>query len=120
MGKITIAGRVPAAETNGLGPYSDKLMVEPLKLVPVVAMVAVMKITEKTETGEKYPTIAIHHVEIVPEKHRKAFAKMLGDALADRTGAQQLPFDLDASVPMKDPFPEPPEEAESGEGGDED
>jgi hypothetical protein len=107
MGKITLSGAIPAAETNGLGNVSDALMKEPLKLVPVLAMICVDKITTKTRTGETYPTIAVQHWEICPDRHQAAFAQMLGDALGDRTGAQFLPFEIGEQAPMKEePFPE--------------
>lgn len=107
MGKITLSGAMPGAETNGLAAASKELMEQPLKLVPVLAMICVDKITTKTRTGEVYPTIAIQHWEVAPERHQAAFAQMLGDALGDRTGAAFLPFEIGDEAPMKEePFPE--------------
>lgn len=110
MGKITLSGAIPGEATNGLGDHAKGFIEQPLKLVPVVAMVAVSKIVTKTETDETYPTLKVHHWEVVPEKHRKAFGKILGDALGARTGAQELPFPDGGEVPLRDadsnPFPE--------------
>lgn len=107
MGKITLSGAVPGAETNGLAAHSKEFTEEPLRLTPVLAMVCVDKIVTKTRTGETYPVVAWQHLEIVPERHQQAFAQMLGDALADRTGASFLPFEIGDEAPMKEePFEE--------------
>lgn len=105
MGKITLGGSIPGDNNDGLGPHSKGFMEEPLELVNVVARVAVSKITEKPETGERYPTLKIHHWEIVPDEHQKAFGKIIGDAFGTRTGMLELPFP-EGEVPLKDPFPE--------------
>jgi hypothetical protein len=106
-GKITLSGALPGAETNGLAASSKEFIDQPLKLVPVLAMVCVDKIVTKTRTGETYPVVAWQHLEVVPERHQAAFAQMLGDALGDRTGAAFLPFEIGEEAPMKEePFPE--------------
>jgi hypothetical protein len=112
--RIQLSGQMPPEATNGLTPHGKEFLDTPLRLVPVLAMVAVSKKIEKTETGEQYAVVRLHHVEVVPEKHRLAFSDMLGDALADRTGQAMLPFEIDAEVPMKesDEFPEEDEAPE--------
>ena len=110
MGKITLAGRIPGDNNNGLGPYSmqwieDYKPGDNPKLYNVVAKVAVAKIVTNTETGITYPVLAVHHWELVPAEHQAAFGEIIGDAFGGRTGAQELPFP-DGQVPLRDPFPE--------------
>ena len=106
MGRITLAGSLPAENHDGLTQSSKDFMDMPLELVDVVARVAVVKITEKPETGERYPTLRIHHWEIVGGEHSDAFKKIIQDQYMKRTGMLELPFP-DGEVPMKeDPFPE--------------
>lgn len=107
MGKITLGGSIPGDNNDGLGPHSKDFIDDPLTLVNVVARVAVTKIVTKTETGETYPTLKIHHWEIVPADHQKAFGQMIGDAFGARTGMLELPFP-EGQVPLKEeePFPE--------------
>jgi hypothetical protein len=110
MGKWSLSGAIPGDNNDGLGQHSKDLVEQPLRLVNVVARVAVSKVITNTETGVTYPVVKIHHIEAVPAEHQEMFGKMIGDAFGARTGAQELPFPEDW-VPMKDPFPE--EEAEA-------
>lgn len=118
MGKITLGGTIPGDNNDGLGPHSKGFMDEPLHLVNVVCRVSVGKITEKPETGERYPTMRIQHWEIVPDDFQAQFGDIIGAAYGRRTGFQEpdeLPFPT-GQVPLKDPFPE----ETSASAGDED
>jgi hypothetical protein len=120
LGKITLGGSIPGDNNDGLGPSSKEFLDEPLRLVNVVARVAVSKITEKPETQERYPTLRIHHWEIVPDDMQETFGGIIGTAFGRRTGfhePDQLPFP-DGEVPLHDPFPE--EASTAGEGGGDD
>lgn len=120
MGKITLGGAVPPDNNNGLAPYAQEFIDgykpgQPLQLVTVVARVAVTKIITKTETGETYPVLRWHHIEVVPEEDQAAAGKILGNAFGQRTSADELPFP-EGTVPLKDdPFPEDPDFGEDGE-----
>lgn len=108
MGRITLGGSIPGDNNDGLGPSSKEFLDEPLRLVNVVARVAVVKITEKPETQERWPTLRIHHWEIVPDDRQEVFGEILGTAFGRRTGfhaPEELPF-ADGQVPVSDPFPE--------------
>lgn len=108
MGRITLGGSIPGDNNDGLGPSSKEFLDEPLRLVNVVARVAVVKITEKPETQERWPTLRIHHWEIVPDDKQEVFGEILGTAFGRRTGfhtPEELPF-ADGQVPLRDPFPE--------------
>jgi hypothetical protein len=104
--RVQLSGQMPPEATNGLSQHGKDFYESPLTLVPVVAMVAVVKKIEKTEDGEKYSVLKFHHIEVVGEENRAAFAEILGDELGRRTGADQLPFESGGEVPVKDPFPE--------------
>lgn len=110
MGKITLAGRIPGDNNNGLGPHST-VMLDDYKpgdnprLYNVVARVSVAKIVTNTETGVTYPVLAVQHWELVPAEHQAAFGEIIGGAFGSRTGQLELPFP-EGQVPLKDPFPE--------------
>jgi hypothetical protein len=105
--RVQLSGQMPGEETNGFTPRGKEFWDDPLKLVPVLAMVAITKKVEKTETGEQQVVARFHHIEVCPERHQQVFAGMLGDALGDRTGAAFLPFGIGEQAPMKEePFPE--------------
>lgn len=114
MGKITLSGAMPDEIGNGLAPFADDFMGHEKVVVPVVAFLAVDKVTRKVRTGEEYPTLALLHWEVVTDdKDILAHGEILGRRLGARTGAQELPFSAGDVVPPKgDPFPEedPPEE----------
>ena len=108
MGKITLGGSIPGDNNDGLGPSSKEFLEHPLRLVNIVARVAVVKITTKPETQEEWPTLRIHHWEIVPNDKMDEFGDIIGTAYGRRTGfheAEELPF-ADGQVPIRDPFPE--------------
>lgn len=106
MGKITLSGAMPGDNNNGLAPHSKDFLQNPLKIVTVIAQVAVSKITEKPETNEVSPTIRVHHWEIVLPEDLPAVAKALGNAFGQRSGALELPFEDGAEIPVREPFPE--------------
>lgn len=100
MGKITISGAVPGPETNGLGPWSDRLMSEGRILYPVVALVTVDKVVDDRKHGTQYPVISIAHWELLTEDPEvKGHAELLGGALTRRTGQLALPFGAGDEAP---------------------
>jgi len=106
MGKITLSGAMPGDNNNGLAAHSKDFLEDPLKIVTIVAQVAVSKITEKPETNEVSPTIRVHHWEIVLPEDQPAVAKALGNAYGRRSGAMELPFETGTQIPVREPFPE--------------
>lgn len=108
MGKITISGAMPDEIGNGLAPFADDFMGHEKVVVPVVAFLAVDKVTRKVRTGEEFPTLALLHWEVVTDEGDiKAHADILGRRLAVRTGAAELPYEAGGQAPAKgDPFPE--------------
>ena len=103
---ITLSGAMPGQETNGLAPYAKTIMDNDTILYPVVAMLAVSKVTKKVKTGEVYPTMAVAHWELVQgDENVKAHAHLLGGALSERSGMLTLPFEAGEDS-RTDPFPE--------------
>lgn len=110
MGKITISGAMPDEIGNGLAAFSEDFMSHEKVVVPVVAFLAVDKVTRKVRTGEEFPTLALLHWEVVTDEGDiKAHAEIVGRRLAARTGAAELPFEAGGVVPAKgDAFPDDP------------
>jgi hypothetical protein len=118
VGKITISGAVPGPETNGIGPWSDKLMEGGRILYPVVAMITVDKVVDDKKHDVQYPVLAIAHIELVTtEEDVKAHAALLGSALGMRTGAMALPFEAGDEAPGG-PDAMPPDPADGNEDGE--
>lgn len=114
MARITLSGAMPEDLNNGLANYADQFMENDTLIYPVVAFVAVDKITRKVRKPETYPTLAVLHWELVTEDGDvKEHARIISARLGQRTGAQELPFEAGAEVPIKDAFPEDPAEIES-------
>lgn len=109
MTRITLSGAMPDEIGNGLAPFAQDFMDHEAVVVPVVAFVAVDKITRKVRKPELYPTLTVLHWEVVTdEPDIKAHAGIIGGRLAARTGAQELPFEAGAELEPKDKFPDDP------------
>jgi hypothetical protein len=108
---------MPEEAVNGLAPYAKEFMEDPTVAHLVVAVVSVQKTVKNHDKNEEHPVLRIRHWELVPTRDKAKVAKALGNALADRTGAAELPFVDGQEVPVKsadDPFPEDPAFAEGG------
>jgi hypothetical protein len=105
--RVTLAGAMPAEETNGLLAHAKDFLEDPLRLRLVVCVVSSGKTVANHDKNETHPVIRIRHWELVPDADRKTVADVLGRALADRTGMMELPLEPDSENPVKDePFPE--------------
>lgn len=115
---ITLSGAMPKEDRNGLAPFRDQLLENPLIYVPVVAYVAVDKITRKPRTGEEYPVLAVEHWEaLTAEEDVKAHTDLIGRVFSQRTGKLALDFGAGDEVPST-AFPEETPGADEDEPGD--
>jgi len=106
MEKITLGGGLPPEETNGLATEAIQkaFLDHPKHAVLVVAVVSSQQTRTNHDKGITYPVLSIRHWEVVPEEHRAAVAKVLGDALAARTGLVALPFEPGGEVIPLEPL----------------
>lgn len=109
MSRITLSGAMPDEIGNGLAPFAQEFMDHDTVVIPVVAFVAVDKITRKVRKPELYPTLTVLHWEVVTEEADiKTHGEIIGRRLGARTGAVELPFEAGAKLEPKDQFPDDP------------
>lgn len=89
---------------DGLGPYADQLVNDPMQTLVIVAVAEVSRITDLPHEGVKQPTIRITHLELCVEGDDSLRAtNLLQKLYAARTGredgSQPSLFDDDGQDP---------------------
>jgi hypothetical protein len=99
MPDLSLSGRLPSGDHNGLAAQLSELLAEPK--APRVAIVAydVGKITTDSDSGEQTPTIRIRAIEpITPTDDAAEIKRLLRRAAERRTGKAELPLDLERAL----------------------
>lgn len=120
--RVAISGQVPGDEVNGLKSRAKELRASPRQLRLIIGIVDVAKVTRNVDKDFEYPTVRFRHIELVPEEFIHDASAILGKALGDRTGMDQLPFEHGGQVPLTfdadDGWPDEDAEGEPAEGAE--
>lgn len=98
-GAASLSGALPDGPSNGLAAIAADLVTNPTKVHVVVALVDVIRITEKVDDGTRVPTVRIRRVEVITDAgDAKQMRNLLQRECERRTGSTVLPFELEEDV----------------------
>ena len=93
---VTLSGRLPGDDKDGLGDLSPHFTDHPERLHLVVGLVSTTKVTRDVESDEEIPTIRFRHIEACEASSNQA--KVLREAIetlyGERTGKWSLPGEI--------------------------
>jgi len=99
MDSLKLAGTLPPEhDRNGLDSIAAEMVKNPGVLVPVIMLVDVKAITERTDTGDHIGTLRVRHIEPIGPKDRDAGHRLFRRARERRTGKNMLPIALEEEV----------------------
>lgn len=96
---VSVSGRLPDGEGNGLSLIVSDLARNPKKLHVCIALLDCRKVTTDADSGEIVPTARIRRIEpITDEEDMKLAENLMRRALDQRTGREALPYDLEEEI----------------------
>ena len=96
---VSVSGRLPDGDGNGLGAIVSDLIRDPKKLHVCIALVDCRKITTDADSGDAIPTARIRRIEVVLDSEDMKLAEnLMRRALDRRTGREALPYDLEQEI----------------------
>jgi hypothetical protein len=104
MGEISVSGKLPAGDGNGLVAIYRQLIQQALGEIPpalhvCVALVDCRKLNVDGDTHETVPVARIRRIEVIGRSEDKKVAEdLMRRALDERTGRETLPYDLDEEL----------------------
>lgn len=98
MAELSMAGKLPAGERNGLTALLPELLDAPTKVRPAIVLIDVSKITEDPSTGDRVPTVRIRAVEPIDGTDAAEVDRMMRRAAERRTGKVELPLELEREI----------------------
>lgn len=105
---VSVSGRLPDGDGNGLTAIVSDLVRDPKKLHVCIALVDCRKVTTDADSGEIVPTARLRRIEVILDgEDMKVAENLMRRALDRRTGREALPYDLEQEI--RAAFPEDPE-----------
>jgi hypothetical protein len=95
MAEISLSGKLPRGDANGLSPIVRSLIAEPEKVHALVLLVDCVRITTETETGETIPTMRIRRAEVISHADLKEAQRLIRRGWEKRAGDTVLPIELE-------------------------
>ena len=96
---VSVSGRLPDGDGNGLNTVLSDLIRDPKKLHVCIAIVDGKKVTTDADSGETVPTARIRRIEVLlDEDDMKVAERLMRRALDRRTGREALPYDLEEEI----------------------
>ena len=104
MGDISVSGKLPAGDGNGLVAIAQQLINQamgdsPPKIHLCVALVDAAKVTVNADTHELIPMARIRRIEVIMEPEDvEVLRSLMSRALDQRTGREALPYNLEREI----------------------
>lgn len=113
---VSVSGRLPDGDGNGLSAIMSDLIRYPKKLHVCICIMDGKKVTTDADSGETVPTARIRRIEVLlDEEDMKLAEGLMRRALDRRTGREALPYDLEQEI--RAAFPGAVEDYENDETG---
>lgn len=95
MADVTLRGKLPGGDSNGLAKIAGSLVKNPHKVHAVIALVDSSKTITDNDTGDAVPVVRIRRIEVILPKDLGQAEKLLRRALEERTGQITLDMELE-------------------------
>src|SRR5690349_22344274 len=96
---VSVSGRLPEGDGNGLSAIMSDLIRDPKKLHVCICILDGKKVTTDADSGETVPTARIRRIEVLlDEEDMKLAENLMRRALDRRTGREALPYDLEQEI----------------------
>jgi hypothetical protein len=113
---VSVSGRLPDGDGNGLSAIMSDLIRYPKKLHVCICIMDGKKVTTDADSGETVPTARIRRIEVLlDEEDMKVAEGLMRRSLDRRTGRESLPYDLEQEI--RAAFPGAVEDYEDEETG---
>jgi hypothetical protein len=96
---VSVSGRLPDGDGNGLSAIMSDLIREPKKLHVCICILDGKKVTTDADSGETVPTARIRRIEVILDEEDMQLAEnLMRRSLDRRTGREALPYDLEQEI----------------------
>ncbi|MGH3190004.1 MAG: hypothetical protein ACRDOL_22615 [Streptosporangiaceae bacterium] len=95
---ISVAGKLPDGDGNGLMAIRSALIRRPHKCHVVIGIVDCSKITTDPDSGVIKPTARFRRLEVITDDDLLTAELLMQRALDARSGGEQMSFDLEADL----------------------
>lgn len=96
MTAVTLSGRLPTDDKDGLAAIAAKFTDHPDHFHLVVGLVSCTKVTKDVESDEEIPTVRFRHIEACPasSNHAATLRQVIENLYGERTGKWALPGEI--------------------------
>jgi hypothetical protein len=96
---VSVSGRLPDGDGNGLSAIVSELVRDPKKLHVCICILDGKKVTIDADSGETVPTARIRRIEVILDEEDMQLAEnLMRRSLDRRTGREALPYDLEQEI----------------------
>lgn len=126
MGEISLSGRLPKGDANGLGVMARDMIRDPEQVHAVILLIDTTRLITECDTGECIPVARIRRAEAISDADLKEAQRLIRRGWEKRAGDTVLPLELedDLTAIFKDvdlsKEPEKPRDTAEEGGGDKD
>lgn len=98
MTEISLSGKLPRGDANGLGPLARALIQEPEQIHAVIILLDCTKIVTEVDTGETIPVARIRRAEAIRPADMREAQRLIRRAWEQRSGDTVLPMELEDDI----------------------
>lgn len=102
MPDVTMSGKLPNDDRNGLPSILTDLLDNPNQVRPVLALIDVVSVKTTPSTGERIPTLRVRSIEPIVGADAEEIDRMLRRAVERRTGKVELPLEMEREIDALD------------------
>jgi len=94
MPDVTLSGKLPGGNANGLSQIIKSLIEEPDRVHALMVLVSTAKLVTEVDTGETVPALRIRRVEVIRDEDLAQAQGLILRSWEERNGGQVLPQDV--------------------------
>jgi len=98
MTEVSLSGRLPRGDANGLGAIARELIHKPEQVHALIVLVDCTRLVTEVDTGETIPVMRIRRAEAILKLDLKEAQRLVRRAWEHRCGDAVLPVEMENDI----------------------
>lgn len=98
MTEVSMSGKLPRGDANGLGAIARQLIRDPEKVHALIVLVDCTRLVTEVDTGETIPVMRIRRAEAIRKSDLAEAQRLVKRAWEERCGDTVLPMELEDDI----------------------
>jgi hypothetical protein len=98
MSEVSMSGKLPRGDANGLGAIARQLIRDPEKVHALIVLVDCTRLVTEVDTGETIPVMRIRRAEAIRRSDLAEAQRLVRRAWEERCGDTVLPMELEDDI----------------------